>query len=53
MPKSSTNPIVKPADIRPEQKDNNDNTTEEAQLLSTDKAADYVPSLNGMFKNKI
>jgi len=53
MPKGDTNPRVKPHDNRPEQRDNNDNTTKEAELLSVDKAADYVPSLNGMFKNKI
>jgi hypothetical protein len=56
MPKNSADPKMDRADNRADKKDNqqnNDNFTEEAQTLTSNKADDYVPSLNGISKNEI
>jgi hypothetical protein len=55
MPKNSADPKMDRADNRADKKDNqqnNDNFTEEAQTLTSSKAADYVPNLNGIPKNE-
>jgi hypothetical protein len=55
MPKNSADPKKDRADNRADKKNNqqnNDNFTEEAQTLTSNKAADFVPSLNGISKNE-
>jgi hypothetical protein len=56
MPKNSADPKMDRADNRADKTDtqqNNYNFTEEAQTLTSNKADDYVPSLNGISKNEI
>lgn len=56
MPKNSADPKMDRADNRADRKDNqqnNDNFTEEAQTLTSNKAADYAPNLNGISKNEM
>jgi len=55
MPDNSSDPKMNRADNRADSKDNqhnNDHFTEEAQTLTSDKAADYVPSLNNISKEE-
>lgn len=55
MPKNSADPKKDRADNRADKKDNQQNNahfTEEPQMLTNSKAADYVPSLNGVTKNE-
>ncbi|BCG57951.1 MULTISPECIES: hypothetical protein [Paenibacillus] len=55
MPKNSADPKKDRADNRADKKDNQQNKahfTEEPQMLTNNKAADYVPSLNGITKNE-
>lgn len=55
MPKNSADPKMDRADNQADKKNNqqnNDHFTEEAQTLTSKKAADYVPSLNGIVKNE-
>ncbi|WP_205517022.1 hypothetical protein [Paenibacillus sp. SYP-B3998] len=56
MPKNDADPKYDREDNRADKKDNqqnNANFTEEAQTLTSDNAADYVPSLNGIPKNQV
>lgn len=56
MPKNSADPKMDRENNRADKKDNQQNNasfTEEAQTLTSDNAADYVPSLNGIPKNKV
>lgn len=56
MPKNDADPKMDRADNRADKKDNQQNHanfTEEAQSLTSNKAADYVPSLNGISKDEI
>lgn len=56
MPKNSADPKMDRADNRADKKNNqqnNDHFTEEAQTLTSNKAADYVPNLNGIPKNEM
>ncbi|SFE75200.1 hypothetical protein SAMN04487969_10693 [Paenibacillus algorifonticola] len=56
MPKNSADPKLDRSNNRADKKNNqqnNDHLTEEAQTLTSNKAADYVPSLNGISKNEI
>lgn len=55
MPKNSADPKYDRANNRADKKDNQQNhasITEEPQMVTNDKAADYVPSLNGVTKNE-
>ncbi|WP_169744938.1 hypothetical protein [Paenibacillus durus] len=55
MPKNSADPKYDRADNHADKKhnqQNNDHFTEEPQTLRNHKAADYVPSLNGIPKNE-
>ena len=54
LPKNSDDPKMDRADNRADKKDNQQNSDslkEEPQTLTSKKAADYVPSLNGIPKN--
>jgi hypothetical protein len=56
MPKNSADPKMDRANNRADKKNNqqnNDNFTEVAQTLTSSKATDYVPSLNGISKDEI
>ncbi|MRN55164.1 hypothetical protein [Paenibacillus monticola] len=56
MPKNSADPKKDPADNRADQKNNqqkNGYTKDEKEMLNINKADDYVPSINGISKNKI
>ncbi|WP_338554095.1 hypothetical protein [Paenibacillus sp. KS-LC4] len=56
MPKNSADSKLDRSNNRADKKNNqqnNDHLTEEAQTLTSNKAADYVPSLNGISKNEI
>lgn len=56
MPKNDADPKHDREDNRADKKNNQQNNahfTEEAQTLSSNKAADYVPSLNGIPKNQV
>ena len=55
MPKNSADPKLDRSNNRADKKDNqqnNDHFTEEAQTLTSNKAADFVPSLNNIPKNE-
>ncbi|MBW4080558.1 hypothetical protein [Paenibacillus sp. S150] len=55
MPKNSADPKNDRANNRADKKNNqqnHDHLTEVPQMLKGDKAADYVPSLNGVTKNE-
>ncbi|MEV5026576.1 hypothetical protein [Paenibacillus sp. LPE1-1-1.1] len=55
MPKNDADPKYDREDNRADKKDNQQNHasfTEEAITLESNKAADYVPSLNGIPKNQ-
>ncbi|NIK75251.1 hypothetical protein FHS15_000349 [Paenibacillus castaneae] len=55
MPKNSADPKLDREDNRADKKNNvqdNDNLTEPVHPLTNDKAADYVPSLNGISKKE-
>lgn len=55
MPKNSADPKHDRANNRADKKNNqqnHDHLTEEPQMVSNNKAADYVPSLNGVTKNE-
>jgi hypothetical protein len=54
MPKNSADPKYDRANNRADKKNNQQNHahfTEEPQTLTNNKAADYVPSLNHIYKN--
>ncbi|WP_341280578.1 hypothetical protein [Paenibacillus sp. FSL H8-0537] len=56
MPKNSADPKLDRSNNRADKKNNqqnDDHLTEEAQTLTSNKANDYVPSLNGISKNEI
>lgn len=56
MPKNSANPKEAPGKHQPSKKNNaknNNNFNEAAQMVNIDKAADYVPSLNGVSKTDV
>lgn len=56
MPKNSADPKKDSADHHTDKKNNqqsNDYTKDEKEMLNINKADDYVPSLNGISKNKI
>lgn len=55
MPNDNVNRSKNRSDNRADKKNNQqnyDHFTEEHQTLTNDKAADYVPSLNGFPKNE-
>jgi hypothetical protein len=55
MPKNSADPKHDRANNRADKKNNQQNhasITEIPQMLNPEKAADYVPSLNGVTKNE-
>lgn len=55
MPKNSADPKHDRANNHADKKNNQQNhasITEVPQMLTEDKAADYVPSLNGVTKNE-
>lgn len=56
MPKNDADPKYDREDNRADSKNNQQNHAnflEEAQTLTSEKAADYVPSLNGIPKNQV
>ncbi|MBP1963553.1 hypothetical protein [Paenibacillus aceris] len=56
MPKNDADPKHDREDNRADSKNNQQNDAsllEEAQTLSSSKAADYVPSLNNINKNQV
>lgn len=56
MPKNNANPKEAPGKHQPSKKnnaENNNNFNEAAQMVNIDKAADYVPSLNGVSKTDV
>ncbi|WP_167347613.1 hypothetical protein [Paenibacillus ihuae] len=55
MPKNSADPKYDRDNNRADKKNNQQNRasiTEEPQMLTIEKAADYAPSLNGVTKNE-
>jgi hypothetical protein len=56
MPKNNASPKGEPGKHQPSKKNNaqnNNNFNEAAQMVNIDKAADYVPSLNGVSKTDV
>jgi hypothetical protein len=56
MPKNDADPKYDREDNKADKKENQQNHahfTEEAQTLTSNKAADYDPSLNGIPKNQV
>ncbi|WP_169744095.1 hypothetical protein [Paenibacillus wynnii] len=56
MPKNSADPKYDRADNKADRKEYQqsvDNFTKEAKTVTSEKAADYVPSLNNVPKNEI
>ncbi|MFC0216006.1 hypothetical protein ACFFK0_26760 [Paenibacillus chartarius] len=56
MPKNSADEKHDRADNRADKKDNlqnDDHFTEEAQSLTSTKAAEFPPNLNGIYKNEV
>ncbi|MGO4274432.1 hypothetical protein AB4Z22_32135 [Paenibacillus sp. TAF58] len=56
MPKNDADPKYDREDNKADKKENQQNHahfTEEAQTLTNNNAADYVPSLNGIPKNQV
>jgi hypothetical protein len=56
MPKNDADPKYDREDNRADSKNNQQNHAnflEEDQTLTSEKAADYVPSLNGIPKNQV
>lgn len=56
MPKNNASPKGYPGKYQQSKKnnaENNNNFNEAAQMVDVDKAADYVPSLNGVSKTDV